>query len=267
MEFSSERLTKLTRSMALLALQAGEKAMEIYQSDFTADSKADASLVTDADRLGEEIILNGLSELAPDIPVLAEEAASDGNIPDIGETFFLVDPLDGTKEFVNKTGEFTVNIALVHKGSPVAGVVFAPAISKLYTGVVGSGASLQMVDAAFSAADAKPIHARPVPQEKPVAIASRSHRSPETEEYLKSQGVTDFISAGSSLKFCLVAEGKADIYPRFGRTMEWDTGAGQAVLAAAGGSVETHPEAAPLTYGKEERGFDNPYFIAWGRRC
>ena len=166
MEFSSEKLTELTQSLALLALQAGEKAMEIYHSDFTADSKADASLVTDADRLGEEIILNGLSALAPKIPVLAEESASDGNIPEIGETFFLVDPLDGTKEFVNKTGEFTVNIALVHKGAPIAGVVFAPAISKLYTGVVGSGAKLQMVDAEFSPAEAKPINARTVPQGK-----------------------------------------------------------------------------------------------------
>ncbi len=238
--------------------------MDIYARDVVAHTKADASPVTEADRLGEEIILAGLAAFAPDIPVLAEEAASAGDIPDpLGEQFFLVDPLDGTKEFISKTGEFTVNIALVEKGRPVFGVVYAPAINKLFAGG-RDGAWKALVDAKSVPGPRQPIRVRPAPPAGLVAVASRSHRSAETDEFLETLSVADFTAAGSSLKFCLIAEGAADIYPRFGRTMEWDTGAGQAVLEAAGGRVLTHPEGEPLRYGKKMRGFDNPHFIAWG---
>jgi len=255
---------RLADALCDLALQAGAKALEIYATDFVTEQKDDASPVTEADRLGEEIILAGLAGLAPDIPVLAEESASAGNIPELGDTFFLVDPLDGTREFISKTGEFTTNIALVKRGRPVMGVVYAPAIGKLYCGIAGDGAWMQEIDKAGEAGDRSAISARAKPEGGLVAVASRSHRSPETDDFLRELDVADFAAAGSSLKFCLIAEGKADIYPRFGRTMEWDTGAGQAVLEAAGGKVVVHPGGEPLAYGKNGRGFDNPYFIAWG---
>lgn len=261
---SSLQTMNMLNSLSVLALKAGAKALEIYRTDFAADKKGDASPVTEADRKGEEIILAGLKALAPHIPVLAEESASDGYIPELGTEFFLVDPLDGTKEFIKKTGEFTVNIALVQKGRPVLGVVYAPALSKLYAGAIGEGAWVADVSENDVLQDRRSISARQAPATNLTAVASRSHRSPETDAYLQTISVGNFAAAGSSLKFCLIAEGVADIYPRFGRTMEWDTGAGQAVLEAAGGRVLTHPEGRRLEYGKKERGFDNPYFIAWG---
>ncbi len=253
----------LTQTLCALALEAGAAAMAVYARDFETEIKADSSPVTEADELGEKIILEGLAAFAPDVPVLAEESASAGRIPDpLGDLFFLVDPLDGTKEFIKKTGEFTVNIALIEQGRPVAGVVYAPAADRLYYGGRGGAWKAEIVDGVIGARDI--IRVRTAPAEGLVAVASRSHRSPETDAYLKTLEVSDFTAAGSSLKFCLVAEGAADVYPRFGRTMEWDTGAGQAVLEAAGGRVVVHPEGDPLTYGKKARGFDNPHFIAWG---
>lgn len=254
----------LIDAMSALALEAGAAALEIYESDFAVDAKNDASPVTEADRLGEEIILRGLARVAPHIPTLAEEAASEGQIPALGREFFLVDPLDGTKEFVTKTGEFTVNIALVRDGRPALGVVYAPAIGKLYAGAAGKGATLALV-ADGRAGAPHPIEARKVPERALVAVASRSHRGPETDAFLSTLDIADFAAAGSSLKFCLIAEGLADVYPRLGRTMEWDTGAGQAVLEAAGGRVLVFNKEDPLRYGKKDRGFDNPHFIAWGR--
>ena len=259
--FSDERLTE---ALSSLALKAGAAAMTIYGRDFTADSKADKSPVTEADRLGEEIILAGLADFAPEVPVLAEESASTGKIPDpLGERFFLVDPLDGTKEFISKTGEFTVNIALIENSRPVFGVVYAPAISKLFVGGP-NGARKGLVGSNGELSALETIRARRAPEDGLIAVASRSHRSPETDAYLDTLNVADFTAAGSSLKFCLIAEGAADIYPRFGRTMEWDTGAGQAVLEASGGRVLAHPDGEVLRYGKKQRGFDNPHFIAWG---
>ncbi len=256
-----DRDSVLVLEMERLALETGAKAMAIYAGNFAVDAKSDASPVTEADRLGEAIIVAGLSRLAPEIPVLAEEAAAGGIIPALGDEFFLVDPLDGTKEFITKTGEFTVNIALVRGGAAVIGVVYAPAIGKLYTGVRGRGAALKLTG---SGAPATPIRARKRPEAGLVAVASRSHRSPETDAFLSTLKVADFAAAGSSLKFCLIAEGLADVYPRLGRTMEWDTGAGQAVLEAAGGRVLEFGTQTALGYGKRERGFDNPHFIAWG---
>ncbi len=262
----------LLNTMIDLALKAGAKVDEIYQTDFDVSVKGDGSAVTQADKLGEEIIVAGLTAIAPEIPILAEEAASDGNIPELGDRFFLVDPLDGTREFVNKTGEFTINIALVENGAPVMGVVYAPGSSKIYYGVDGKGAFMQKVAPGADRASGQApqeIQVRPKPQSGLVAVASRSHRSPETEDYLAKIGAADFTPAGSSLKFCLIAEGLADVYPRLGRTMEWDTAAADAVLRAAGGIVLTLQdgvEGDALTYNKKERGFDNPHFVAWGSR-
>lgn len=252
--------------MIALALDAGAKAMDIYNSDFDVETKDDDSPVTQADQMGETIILNGLRASYPDIPVLAEEAASEGALPELGSRFFLVDPLDGTKEFVKRTGEFTVNIAYVENGAPVAGVVYAPAADTLYYGARGLGAFQRATGAPAGAGeDEQRISARIAPENGLAAVVSRSHRSPETDEFLKDYKIADYKAAGSSLKFCLVATGEADIYPRLGRTMEWDTGAGQAVLEAAGGHVVDLETGRKLTYGKRARGFDNPHFCAYGR--
>ena len=258
--------TALLNGVTEIALSAGRRILEIYGSDFKVEQKDDASPVTEADNAGEDIILAGLRGLAPDIPVLAEESASAGKIPELGDLFFLVDPLDGTKEFINRTGEFTVNIALVQGGRSVLGVVYAPAINRLYGGDAEGGAWVCDVDDKGAPGERLKISVADVPDKGLIAVASRSHRSAETDAFLETLDIADFAAAGSSLKFCLLAEGKAHIYPRFGRTMEWDTGAGQAVLEAAGGAVLAHPEGEHLGYGKSGRGFDNPHFIAWGAR-
>ncbi|NNC72948.1 MAG: 3'(2'),5'-bisphosphate nucleotidase CysQ [Sphingomonadaceae bacterium] len=254
-----------------LALKAGAAIDAIYKTDFDSEAKGDGSPVTAADKQAEEIIEAGLNAAQPDIPILAEEAASEGRIPELGDRFFLVDPLDGTREFVSRNGEFTVNIALIDHGRPISGVVYAPAIKKLYYGATGEGAFFQQVAPGQNRATAEHQHeieARAPFHKNLVAVASRSHRSPETDALMERIGVADFTPAGSSLKFCLLAQGSADVYPRLGRTMEWDTGAGQAVLEAAGGRVmelDGQNEVGPLRYNKRERGFDNPHFIAWGR--
>lgn len=252
-------------ALAAISLKAGEVIMQIYETDFDVSRKGDMSPVTEADEKAEAVIVAALAKIAPEIPILAEEAVSAGHIPEIGDRFFLVDPLDGTKEFVNKRGEFTVNIALIENGRPVMGVVYAPAMDRLF-----------VADSVSSAwqASAKPGQAVPPPaQRKPmrirsvtgglIAVASKSHRTPETDDFLKKFDVSDIVSAGSSLKFCLIAAGEADLYPRMGRTMEWDTAAGQAVVEAAGGRV-LQEDGAPLLYGKTERGYDNPHFIVYG---
>lgn len=244
--------------MIALALDAGDAILGVYGEDFTVAVKDDASPVTKADQLAETIILKGLADAAPETPVLAEESAAAGRVPTLGRRFFLVDPLDGTKEFVSKTGEFTVNIALIEDGQPRLGVVYAPALERLYA--ASSGEAFRIT----GAGPRTPIRARTAPSAGLVAVASRSHGTPETDAFLRTLTIADFAAAGSSLKFCLLAEGAADVYPRLGRTMEWDTAAGQAVLEAAGGRVVVHPGAERLTYGKAARGFDNPPFIAWG---
>jgi sulfate adenylyltransferase subunit 2/3'(2'), 5'-bisphosphate nucleotidase len=240
--------------------------MRIYATDFIVEGKADASPVTEADQAAEALILKGLAELAPDIPVVAEEEAAAGRVPQTARRFFLVDPLDGTKEFISRNGEFTVNIALIEDGAPILGAVYAPAKGKLYWGARDEGGFVAEVRDGV-AGEARPIQVRSVPAEGLSAVGSRSHGGAETQDYLKQFTVRDFISAGSSLKFCLIAEGSADIYPRMGRTMEWDTAAGDAVLRAAGGRVETL-DCQPLTYGKrnqqDDSDFANPHFVAFG---
>lgn len=258
--------TARTLALAGIAQEAGAAILEVYGGEFAVEHKDDASPVTEADARAEAIILKRLAELSPGVPVIAEEAASAGQVPAVGDRFFLVDPLDGTKEFVRRNGEFTVNIALIEAGVPVAGVVYAPALGMMAVGDREDGAYEASLtpEANLRAVQWQPLRTRDVPAAGPVAVASRSHRGEETEAFLARHGVVDTTSAGSSLKFVLVARGVADLYPRLGRTMEWDTAAGQAVLEAAGGTVLTL-EGAPLGYAKRERGYDNPHFVAWGR--
>jgi 3'(2'), 5'-bisphosphate nucleotidase len=250
-------LDRLLPEIVALADRAGAVILEHYQGDVAVRAKADASPVTAADEAAEAVILARLAELTPEIPVVAEETVAAGHVPEIGDgQFWLVDPLDGTKEFLSRNGEFTVNIALIEGREPILGVVLAPARDQAWWGARGRGATARDADGGTHA-----IAVRKAPAGGLVAIASRSHRDAETQAFLDQAGVGKCISAGSSLKFCLVAEGKADLYPRFGRTMEWDVAAGHAVLAAAGGRVTTR-DGAPLLYRKP--GFENPPFIARG---
>jgi 3'(2'), 5'-bisphosphate nucleotidase len=239
-----------------LVRDAGRLIMAIYATDFSVEKKGDASPVTQADAVAEAAILKGLAQIAPGIPVVAEEAVSAGHVPEVSERFWLVDPLDGTKEFISRNGEFTVNIALVEKGVPVLGLVFAPALDRLFTGAEGAGAHVE------DAAGSREIRCRAVPTEGLTVVASRSHGDAAAlDAFLAGRKVASNVSAGSSLKLCLVASGEADLYPRLGRTMEWDIAAGHAVLRAAGGRV-TDLQGQDLRYGKP--GFDNPHFVASG---
>jgi len=216
--------------------------------------------VTRADEEAEALIVARLTKLSPEIPVVAEEAVAAGAMPRVGARFFLVDPLDGTKEFLSRNGEFTVNIALIENEAPVCGVVLAPALGRAFAGDVAAGAAFELLPEG----GARAIRARTAPEEGLTAVVSRSHRDAKTEEFLAHYKIARMVAAGSSLKFCLIAAGEADLYPRHGRTMEWDTAAGHAVLAAAGGSV-TQLDGAPFLYGKAAQGFANPHFVARGR--
>jgi len=256
---TAQSRSELTQKFRAIALEAGAAIMRIYERGAEVKTKEDASPVTDADLESSRIILERLTGAAPDIAVVCEETHEGGDPPS-AETFILVDPLDGTKEFISKNGEFTVNIALIHAGRPVAGVVYAPAIGRLFYGFSDDGGKGEAKQEHASGA-ATPIHVNKPAEDGLVVVASRSHRDAKTDEYLEKMKVKSFKSAGSSLKFCLVATGEADLYPRLGRTMEWDTAAGHAVLAAAGGSV-TRLDGTPLAYGK--KGLDNPHFVAKG---
>jgi 3'(2'), 5'-bisphosphate nucleotidase len=250
-----------------LALAAGREVMRVFHAGCAVDRKSDSSPVTEADRESERIILAGLRAEFPDIPCVAEEEAAAGIMPpDIGDAFFLVDPLDGTKEFVNRRTDFTVNIALVRHGVPDIGVVFAPCSGRFFSGRPGRAETIE-IDDDYAITGRRPISVRTGGM--PLAIvASRSHNTPETEAYIRTMGAAEIVSVGSSLKFCLVASAEADVYPRFGRTMEWDTAAGDAVLRAAGGMTRTL-DGKPLTYGKrnqsDDADFANPHFIASGK--
>jgi 3'(2'), 5'-bisphosphate nucleotidase len=258
-------MTPLCELFERIALEAGASILAVYEAGPSVCYKDDRSPVTEADELAEAIILGRLAAAFPDIPVVAEEAVASGCVPDIGcGTFFLVDPLDGTKEFINRRDDFTVNIALIEGNLPVAGIVYAPATRCAYVADRGRAEKLVFANGgAVGHRQAIRVRAR-----GPVltAVASRSHCTSETEAFLAGHGVTDLTSVGSSLKFCLLAEGSADVYPRFGRTMEWDTAAGDAVLNAAGGSV-VRLDGSRLRYGKmkqaDDSDFANPHFVAW----
>ena len=256
MTFTAEKLNEISSAMIDIAERAGEEILSVYSASFDVRTKPDASPVTDADERAERLIIEALEKRFPEIPVVAEESFARGRVPDIKDSpFFLVDPLDGTKEFVSRNGEFTVNIALIEQGVPIAGVVHVPALGESYW-CDGEGTAWRR----RATGDPEPIRCR-VPNGGLVVVASRSHRDAKTDRYLEGFHVREQISAGSSIKFCRVAEGAADLYPRLGRTMEWDVAAGHAVVNAAGGSVTTLDDH-PLTYGKPD--FANPYFVVRG---
>lgn len=251
---------KLVAEMRRLALEAGDKIMEIYgQDDFEVKSKSDDSPVTAADEAADAIISDGLRAAFPEAMLVTEEQAATHSAK--GDTFLIVDPLDGTKEFVHRRGDFTVNIALVEGGVPTRGVVYAPAKSRMFFTQAG-GQSVEEVGefAKDQVGETKVISVSNPDNTALMVVASKSHRDQATDDYIGKYGVRDMTSAGSSLKFCLVATGEADLYPRLGRTMEWDTAAGHAVLNGAGGAVVRFDDLMPLTYGKED--FANPFFIA-----
>lgn len=252
----NQSMAALLEDVIGIARAAGEQVMEVYHSDFEVRGKVDSSPVTEADERAEALILQALAALTPHIPVISEEAAAAGHVPKVGQRFWLVDPLDGTKEFINRNGEFTVNIALVDNGEPVLGVVLAPALERLFAGARACGAFIE------EAGQRQAVHCRAVTPEGLDVVASRSHGDAQAlDAFLGGRKVRSLKSAGSSLKICLVAAGEADLYPRLGRTMEWDIAAGHAVLAAAGGQVCTLAGDA-LRYGKP--GLDNPHFYARG---
>ena len=247
--------------MRRLALEAGDKIMQVYNGpDFEVRSKSDASPVTEADEAADAIISAGLRAAFPDVVLITEEQADSHALT--ASTFLIVDPLDGTKEFVQRRGDFTVNIAYVEKGVPLRGVVYAPAQGRLFY-TLAAGASVEETGA-LSKTDIGPL--APLSVSRPdnaalMVVASKSHRDTATDDYIAKYAVKDMKSAGSSLKFCLIATGEADLYPRLGRTMEWDTAAGDAVLRGAGGQVVRFDDHSPLAYGKP--GWDNPFFIAY----
>ncbi len=246
--------------MRRLSLEAGDKIMQVYADpEFEVRAKGDASPVTEADEAADALISAGLRAAYPDVTLITEEQADSHALT--ARTFFIVDPLDGTKEFVKRLGDFTVNIAYVVDGVPRLGVVYAPAKGRLFY-TTAEGASVEE-QGPFDKSTPGPLHALAVATADNAAlmvVASKSHRDAATDDYIARYAVRDMTSAGSSLKFCLVATGEADLYPRLGRTMEWDTAAGDAVLRGAGGVVVRMDTLAPLTYGKP--GWDNPFFIA-----
>jgi 3'(2'), 5'-bisphosphate nucleotidase len=250
---------------AEIAIEAAIPAMTVYASvDMNVHRKPDSSPVCDADEFVEALILKRLASRLPGFPVLSEEASARGERGMIDSTFILVDPIDGTREFLSRNGEFTINIALVVDGVPRVGVVYAPALGKLWIG--GDRATLCTVSPGASlppSGERRIIHVRKAPSQGLTAVASRSHSDAATEAFLAGLSIAERRPAGSSLKFCAVAEGSADVYPRFGTTMEWDTAAGDAVLRAAGGMVRNE-DGTPLRYGKAEAQFKNGPFIAWG---
>lgn len=251
---------KLIEVMRRLSIEAGRKIMEIYNSDdFDVKLKSDDSPVTIADEAADAIISAGLRAAFPDVALVTEEQADSHKIK--GDTFLIVDPLDGTKEFINRRGDFTVNIAYVKGGVPQRGVVYAPARDRMFFTQADGQAVEETGDFDLDVVgEITQINVSDADNDALMIVASKSHRDQATEDYINKYNVKDSKSAGSSLKFCLVATGEADIYPRVGRTMEWDTAAGHAVLLGAGGQVVRFDDHTPLVYGKDD--YANPFFIA-----
>lgn len=263
----SESYTGLVEALLPSVLAAGAETMRYFRSGVQTETKADGSPVTLADQAAEAILLAGLAGAAPGVPVVAEEAMAIGEAPNLAASFFLVDPLDGTREFINGRDEFTINIGLITNGVPRFGIIYAPALSKLYLTLADDHAVAAPLDpdtgsCSLSELNTTQLRTRPPTGEPVTIVASRSHGSDALENWLTGVSVADRANIGSSLKFCLVAAGEADIYPRFGPTMEWDTAAGHAIASAAGGIV-TETDGKPLLYGKREADFLNPNFIVW----
>jgi len=254
-------LATLVPVMRRLALEAGDLILAVYNSpDFAVRAKSDSSPVTEADEAADALIAAGLRAAFPDVPLITEEQAA--SHAQTATSFLIVDPLDGTKEFVQRRGDFTVNVAYVREGVPVAGIVYAPAQQRLFY-TLPDGTAVEETGSFLKDAPG-PLRRLSVSQPDNAAlmvVASKSHRDQATDDYIARYHVRDMTSAGSSLKFCLVASGEADLYPRLGRTMEWDTAAGDAVLRGAGGHVVRFDDHQPLAYGKP--GWDNPFFIAY----
>ncbi|NOX39572.1 MAG: 3'(2'),5'-bisphosphate nucleotidase CysQ [Alphaproteobacteria bacterium] len=251
----------MTEVFRALALQAGAKIMEVYESDdFDIRSKSDNSPVTAADEAADALISAGIRAAFPDMVLVTEEQSDTHQVR--GNTFVIVDPLDGTKEFIKRRGDFTVNIAYVENGVPIRGVVYAPARKRLfYTDADGQSVEESGAHSVDKIGPTAPIHVAKPDNQGLVVVASKSHRDQATDDYINKYALKDSASAGSSLKFCLVATGEADLYPRLGRTMEWDTAAGHAVLSGAGGQVVRFDDHTTLAYGKPD--YANPFFIAY----
>ena len=252
---------KLERVMRSLALEGGAEIMRVYHSDdFDVRSKSDESPVTAADEAADKVIFAGLSAAFPDTLIVTEEQAASHD--QTARNFLIVDPLDGTKEFVHRRGDFTVNIAYVENGTPIRGVVYAPAKDRMFY-TRADGQSVEEIGPfdPRQTGQTKDIHVSDPDNSGLLVVASKSHRDAATDAYISKYQTSDSRSAGSSLKFCLVATGEADLYPRLGRTMEWDTAAGHAVLTGAGGRVVRFDDHSDLTYGKP--GYENPFFIAY----
>jgi 3'(2'), 5'-bisphosphate nucleotidase len=262
-------IARLAEALLSVALAAGRVQMAYFAAGVSVAIKQDQSPVTAADHESEEIILDGLARAAPGVAVVAEEAVTAGRIPTIAGPFFLVDPLDGTKGFIKGRREFTVNIGLIEERRPTFGLIYAPALSELYVTTGRDRAAMARIEPAapvrrFADAAFRPIRTR-VPDPNAIsALTSQTHLNKATTEFLDGYKVIERRAMASSLKFCLLAKGDADLYPRIGPTSEWDTAAGHAILAAAGGSV-TRLDGTPLLYGNVERRFENPDFVAWGR--
>jgi 3'(2'), 5'-bisphosphate nucleotidase len=243
-----------------LALSAGDRIMQVYNGpDFEVRAKGDSSPVTEADEAADAVISAGLRAAFPDVTLITEEQAA--SHAQTASTFFIVDPLDGTKEFVQRRGDFTVNIAYVQDGVPTHGVVYAPAKDRLFYTTPDGTAVEETGPFGPEPGPIRPLRVSTPDNAALMVVASKSHRDLATDDYISRYAVKDMTSAGSSLKFCLVATGEADLYPRLGRTMEWDTAAGDAVLRGAGGRVVRFDDHQPLAYGKP--GWDNPFFIAF----
>lgn len=260
---------RLLDELTNIASRAGASIQAIAHRALDPRRKADKSVVTAADEAAEAVILESLSRLLPGIPIVSEEAAAQGKCPTLAREFILVDPLDGTRDFLDGRPEFTVNIAIVADQTPVLGVVGAPALNLIWRGAVGHGAERLHLKPGASMSDARDktaIKARPAPAAGLAVTHSRSHLDPATAAFVEKLPKTDPIVCGSAIKFCRVAEGTADVYPRLSPTCEWDVAAGNAVLAAAGGIVTT-PQAQPIIYGNAQAKFVIPAFLAWGDRA
>lgn len=245
--------------------------MRHFAAGVAVETKADTTPVTVADHEAEEALLAGLQRVAPGVPVIAEEAVAAGRIPQIEEAFFLVDPLDGTRAFIERSPEFTINIGLVEGNRPVFGIIYAPALEQLFATLAPDEAvetriAPEAEGMGLDTCQLTRLQTRAPDPKALVAFASRSHATQSTDAFLARLPIAETRKASSSLKFCLIAKGEADLYARLGQTSEWDTAAGQAILTAAGGCVTTL-DGAPLLYGKKDKGFANPHFVAWGRSC
>jgi 3'(2'), 5'-bisphosphate nucleotidase len=257
--------SEIAMAFGSIALEAGRAIMAVRGSATRVQQKSDGSPVTQADMEADRIICQRLAHLLPDVPVVTEEAPGTHRLA-VTDRFILVDPLDGTREFASGRDEFTVNIALIEHGEPAAGVVYAPALNRLYlAGASAFRADVRPADSLVGSQTMRALATSAAPSEGLRAVASYSHLDPATRNWLDERSIGELRSAGSSLKFCMIAEGEADVYPRLAPTMEWDTAAGHAVLVAAGGCV-VQVDDLPLRYGKSQTGFRNESFIAWGTR-